>query len=445
MPPSSGPHDVRLSLADALQFDQTRPSAEGSLEDLANEEVDGLTLTMDRRQLIKRGFIVAGTLMRAPMVNLGRCVLWARSGPTISTRAIDLVAESRVIDMLSLLTLDWPKLFSWQRDPRTFHRIDYRRLERSGINVFHPAVETGEKDAYAAAMEWMAGWNHLLPSEPCYLGRVETPADLDRVPETGRIGVIVGFQDSSHFRRLSDVEAFYELGQRVSQLTYNGRNRLGDGCHVRRDRGLSRFGREVVGEMNRLGMAVDVSHCGERTSLDAIAASRVPVLVTHGNCRALVPGQRRCKSDTVIRQLARRGGVMGITMVRAFVSNAPNPTLSDLLDHFDHVAKLVGPEHVGLGSDTDVTAIDPHTGRVRRFYALRGLVPVDRVFQIADGLLGRGWKKEDVRLVLGANFERALGRIWQPASAAVSAREATRRDPFCPASLPSDPDSRGGN
>ncbi|HKI86027.1 MAG TPA: membrane dipeptidase, partial [Thermoanaerobaculia bacterium] len=241
------------------------------------------------------------------------------------------------------------------------------------------------------------------------------------------------------------VAAFYELGQRVSQLTYNGRNRLGDGCYVRPDRGLTRFGQAVVGEMNRVGMAVDVSHCGERTSLDAIAASRMPVLVTHGNCKALVPGQRRCKSDAVIRRLARSGGVMGITMVRAFVSSAPNPTLGDLLDHFDHVANLVGPEHVGLGSDTDVTAVDPRTGRVRPFYKLRGLDPADRVFQIADGLLGRGWTRKDVKLVLGGNFARALAQIWHPVSRNGLLREQRRRDPFCPAPRPLGAELRFGH
>lgn len=387
---------------------------------------------MNRREFLKAGALGVAGALGSPMLNLGRCRLFAAPSPAISTRAADLVLSSRVIDMLSLLTLDWPELFDWQREPASFHEGDFRGLEISGIDVFHPAVETRQHDPYAAAMQWMAGWNHLLDSEPCFLGRVAAPEDLDHVPRIGKVGVIVGFQDSDHFRTIQDVRTFYELGQRVSQLTYNERNRLGDGCYLRHDRGLTAYGAEVVAEMNRLGMAVDLSHCGEKTTLDAIAASRWPTLVTHANCKALVPGQPRCKSDEVIRRLAKSGGVMGITMVRAFVDHTSTPSLDDLLDHFDHVAKLVGPEHVGLGSDTDVTARDPATGRLRPFYTLRGLDPRARVFQIADGLLGRGWRAEDVRLALGGNFRRVLGVVWRPGGAA-AARAAGRRDPFCPA------------
>jgi membrane dipeptidase len=213
---------------------------------------------------------------------------------------------------------------------------------------------------------------------------------------------------------VADVAHFHGLGQRVSQLTYNTRNALGSGCYEATDRGLSVFGQRVVGEMDRLGMAVDVSHCGERTALDAVATSRRPVLITHGNCRALVPGQPRCRSDELLRAVARSGGVMGITVVRAFVSGKSRPALPDLLDHFDHVAKLAGVEHVGLD-------------------------PVARIFQIADGLLGRGWSEPAVRLVLGGNFERALGAIW---GAAKAAPEMLARDPFCPARSPRVPPVR---
>ena len=227
------------------------------------------------------------------------------------------------------------------------------------------------------------------------------------------------------------MEAFYRHGQRISQLTYNSRNRIGDGCKVAHDGGLTRFGAEIVAAMDRVGMGVDLSHCGERTTLDAIEASTRPVLVTHSNCRALVPGQPRCKSDRVIRSLARRGGVMGITVVRAFVSNRRTPTLDDLLDHFDHVAHIAGVEHLGLGSDLDADGVDPTTGRPRAPYVIRGLDPRARVYQIADGLLARGYKPSDVQLVLGGNFLRVLGEIW--GHSPVPADPQQRRDPFCPA------------
>jgi membrane dipeptidase len=369
------------------------------------------------------------------MLNFGRCRLLAQPAVEISSRAADLVLATTVIDMLGLLTLDWPKLFAWQRRSEPFVESDFRAFERSAIDVIHPAVETRRPDAHAGALRWLEGWNRLLePADRCFLAPIASSADLVAAPSTGRIGVIVGFQDSDHIRTAGDVAEFHRLGQRVSQLTYNTHNRLGSGCYEPVDRGLTRFGAEIVAAMNVAGMAIDLSHCGERTARDAIAASSRPVLVTHSNCKALVPRQPRNKSDGTIRRLAARGGVLGITTVRAFAGSSATPTIADLLDHFDHVAKLVGPEHVGIGSDVDVPAVDPATGRIHTFYAIAGLVPELRVFQIAEGLLRRGWRSEDVALVLGGNFARVLGGIWG-AAPAVRGR-AARRDPFCPAPDP---------
>src|SRR6202044_3020689 len=130
-----------------------------------------------------------------------------------------------------------------------------------------------------------------------------------------------------------DVDEFYRMGQRLTQLTYNSSNLLGDGCKVSQDRGLTSFGGEVIARMNSIGMAIDVSHCGQRTSLDAIAASKKPVLITHSNCRALAPGVARCKPDEVIRAAAGKGGVLGITSVRRFVRATGAVTIEDVLDH----------------------------------------------------------------------------------------------------------------
>jgi len=385
---------------------------------------------MNRRQFLRTGLLAGAALAGAPMLNLGRCRLLGSPGPAISTRAADLVLGARVIDMLSLLTLDWPKLLRWHQGRAAFVERDFRALEIAGIDILHPAVETSSADPAGAAERWIGGWNSLLGSQGCFLARVDSPATLRAVPQQGKLGVILGFQNSNHFRTAEDVAAFYRRGQRLSQLTYNSRNELGSGCYEARDDGLSPFGAAVVAEMNRLGMAIDVSHCGERTSRDAIAASRQPVLATHSNCRALVAVQPRCKSDSLIRELAARGGVMGITMVRPFVSSSSSPNLDHVLDHFDHVARLVGVEHVGLGSDVDVTGIDPATGRRNPIYDIAGLEPRARVFQIADGLLRRGWSGRAIELILGENFRRALGEIWKDSK---PRNLPTRRDPFCPA------------
>jgi len=376
---------------------------------------------MDRRRFL-RGVVMAGAgAFAAPMVNLGRCRVFADDGapgggPLRAVRAVDLMGQAAVIDMLGLLTLDWPQLVRWHREPGTFGEADFARLRASGIDVFHPAVEPKQPDAHAAVRRWLNGWHQLLAAQPRYFVRVDGVADVVRAKAEGKVGLILGFQNSDHFRTVDDVQRFHALGQRVSQLTYNARNRIGSGCKAADD-GLTAFGAEVVTTMNRVGMAVDVSHCGERTTLDAIAASSRPVLITHSNCRALV-GHPRCKSDAVLRAMAARGGVMGITAVRAFVSQPAEPSLDDLLDHFDHVARVAGPEHVGLGSDVDVDARDPRSGRVRPAYAIRGLDPARRTFEVVEGLLRRGWSPKDVEGVLGGNFRRALASIWGAPSTA---------------------------
>jgi membrane dipeptidase len=366
------------------------------------------------------------------MIARGR-VLLSPSSVEVSTRAADLVWGSMVVDMLGLLTMDWGKLDLWQAAPGSFDESEYRRLEATGIDVFHPAVERESRDPHGEAERRIAGWKGLLEDQPCFLDEIDSFARMTADRELGRLGVLVGMQNSDHFRTARDVEAFYRLGQRVSQLTYNTSNRLGSGCLVANDRGLTPLGAEVVGEMNRLGMAIDVSHCGERTSLDAIRLSKKPVLVTHANCRALVPHQLRNKSDKLIEELALRGGVVGITMVRGFVHGS-SATLAQLLDHFDHVARVAGIEHVGLGSDLAADAVDPRSGLPWSSYQVRGLDLGRRVFQVADGLLERGYTSRHVELVLGGNFLRALGEIGsvEPWAPLPDARE-TRRDPFCPA------------
>jgi membrane dipeptidase len=321
-----------------------------------------------------------------------------------STRVVDLVAESNVIDMLGLLTLNWSLLARWHQNPAAFTDVDFRKVRSSGIDVFHPAVALGTGQSYAVTRTWFEKWNRLLTQHPDFFVRVDFPNDLARAKQEGKIGIILGMQDANHFRCVDDVDAFYGMGQRLTQLTYNSENQVGDGCQVSHDKGLTAFGREVVARMNSIGMAIDVSHCGQRTSLDAIALSKKPVLITHSNCRALAPGVARCKSDEVIRAAARNGGVLGITAVRHFVRAKDPVTIEDVLDHFDYAARLVGVEHVGVGSDFD---LDAHPS-----YDIPGLNHSNRIYELTEGLLRRGYSGAHISLMLGGNFQRALQQIW---------------------------------
>jgi membrane dipeptidase len=221
---------------------------------------------------------------------------------------------------------------------------------------------------------------------------------------------VIGQQNSGHFRTVEDVDRFYGLGQRVSQLTYRG-NRIGGGSSGVPDPGLSAYGIQIVERMNEVGMAVDISHCGDRTTMNAIEASRKPVLVTHSNCRALVPGSARCKTDEAIKRMAAGGGVMGITMVRTFVGAGGQVTIERVLDHIDHLTKLVGVEHVGVGSDVDLNGRDTPAHSTKRF-DLDGIDYARKIYDLAEGLVKRTYSNLDIELILGGNFERALTETW---------------------------------
>jgi len=360
---------------------------------------------LSRRSLLRS----AGIALAAPLINRGRFALFAQSDAKYSSRTIELVARSTVIDMLGLLTLNYRKLTQWESDPRQFRADDLTRLKRSGITVFHPAVGYTSGDIYASSFRDILGWNAFLATHKDDFHGIHTAAQLKQSKASGKIGIMIGQQNSAHFRTVDDVNAFYKLGQRVSQLTYRG-NKIGGGSSDARDTGLKPYGTEIVARMNQLGMAIDISHCGDRTTLDAIDASTKPVLVTHSNCRALNAGSARCKTDEAIERMAAKGGVMGVTMVRTFVRGYGSVTLANYLDHIDHLVQMVGVEHVGIGSDVDLDGRDP--AQQPRKFDLDGVDYSKKIFDITEGLVNRNYSDEDIGLILGGNFERALGEIW---------------------------------
>ncbi len=325
-----------------------------------------------------------------------------------ATRAVDLVAQSNVIDMLGLLTLDWPLLSRWQSAPGNFGAADFQKLRASGIDVFHPAVAF-DTQPYRVTLDWFTKWNAFIAQHPQYFMRVDDSHGLVNAKAQGKIGIILGMQDANHLRSVDDVDSFYRMGQRLTQLTYNSVNRLGAGCKAK-DSGLTQFGAEVVARMNSVGMAIDVSHCGDRTTLDAIEASKKPVLITHSNCRAVAGPVARCKSDEAIRAAARKGGVIGLTSVRHFVRAKDPVTIENALDHFDHAVRVAGIEHVGVGSDLDLDGRDRHTGPM--LYDIAGLNRTRRIYELTDGLVRRGYTNEQIGLLLGGNFQRVLQQIW---------------------------------
>ena len=345
--------------------------------------------------------------LAAPMINSGRFSLFGQTHATYCARTVDLVESSTVIDMLGLLTLDYRKFSDWATDPARFRQADFVRLQRSGINVFHPAVGYTSGDIYGESLRDITRWNTFIKARPAQFLRIEGTRDFDRTKALGKIGIVIGQQNSEHFRTVEDVDRFYALGQRVLQLTYRG-NRIGGGSSDARDIELTEYGTAIVERMNRVGMAIDVSHCADRTTLEAIEASASPVLVTHSNCRSLVYSSR-CKTDEAIRRMAAKGGVMGVTMVRGFASAGGVTTMDAVLDHIDHIARLVGVEHAGVGSDVDLDGRDAHTPRK---YDLDGIDYSKKIFDLTEGLVRRNYSSRDIELILGGNFERALAAMW---------------------------------
>ncbi|HEV8160626.1 MAG TPA: membrane dipeptidase, partial [Pyrinomonadaceae bacterium] len=249
-----------------------------------------------RREMLKRTALAGVGVIAAPMINLGRFQLFANSTKEYSARAIDLVRQSTVIDMLCVMTLDFTKQAKWFNDPESFTSADLEPFKESGINVIHPAIGMGGMNSYANVLEFFAFWNGFIANHDERFMRIDSSDDFARVKKSGKLGVILGLQNSDQFRKPDDVDFFRNLGQRVSQLTYNSRNFIGNGSTERTDEGISDFGAAIIERMNKVGMAIDVSHCGDQTTLDAFEISKKPVLITHSNVRALVNGHPRCKT-----------------------------------------------------------------------------------------------------------------------------------------------------
>jgi len=381
---------------------------------------------ISRREMLRRAGLTGAAVLAAPMINRGRFRLFANSTTEYSRQAVDLIGRTTVIDMLSVLTLNFPNQTKWFKDPETFTATDLKPYTDSGINVIHPAVGMGGPNAYENALQFFGSWNGFIASNGDFFTRIDSPADLKRVKKSGKLGIVLGIQNSEHFRRPDDVDLFRGLGQRVSQLTYNARNLIGNGSTERRDDGISDFGISIIERMNKTGMAIDVSHCCDRTTLDAFEISKKPVLITHSNCRALVPGHPRLKTDEAIKKVGEAGSVIGITGVRMFVKGDEPTTVEHVLDHFDHVKKLIGPQHLGVGSDIDLYGYDampPELNKQLRAgykgsYSFREKIDIEglnhpkRMFDLTEGLIRRKYSDSEIEGILGGNFERVLTQVW---------------------------------
>jgi len=316
--------------------------------------------------------------------------------------------------------------------------IDERALREahaSGLTAVNITLGyvAGPDDPYAYTLHTLEVWDGILKARAGDLRKVDTAADILRARDEGRIGVIYGFQNAAQVGdKLERIDTFHALGVRVIQLTYNPANQIGDGSMAPLNRGLTPFGREVVAKLDEKRIMVDLSHSGERTCLDAIAASVRPISINHTGCRALCDLPRN-KTDAELRGVAERGGFVGVYFM-PFLNLSGHAHAEDVVAHIDHAVNVCGEDHVGIGTDGGVTAIDDleaYQARLAREVAERArsgigakgersdtypfavdLRGVDQFHKLAELLKARGYSGRRVEKILGLNFLAYAQEIW---------------------------------
>ncbi|MRW89672.1 peptidase M19 [Duganella sp. FT80W] len=316
--------------------------------------------------------------------------------------------------------------------------IDARSLadaKASGLNAFNMTIGYvfGDGDPYEKSLADVHAWNIFIQKQSAHLLLVRGAADIKRAQAEKRIGVILGFQNAAMMGKdARRVEVFAKGGIRVIQLTYNGPNQLGDGSMAPSNKGLTEFGRDVVDQLNRNRILVDLSHSGEQICLDAATASRAPIIISHTGCRAVADLPRN-KTDRELRLVADKGGFVGIYFM-PFLAAGRQPMAADLIAHIEHAIHVCGEDHVGIGTDGTVPQIDDMATymkgledevRQRRAAGISApgerpdIVPFlpdlmgrDKFYKLADLLAKRGHSSSRIEKILGTNFLRVADSVW---------------------------------
>lgn len=253
---------------------------------------------------------------------------------------------------------------------------------------------------------------------------VSTVREVQQAKHDGRLAITFDIEGMNALNgRLEMIEFYYRLGVRQILLAYNRDNLAGGGCHGSDDR-LTEFGRDAITEMNRLGMFVDLSHCGLRTSMQAMEHSSAPVIFSHSNAKSLRSHGRNI-TDEQIRACAETGGIVGAVGVSAFLCDGDGATVDDLVDHVDYLIQVAGPNHVGVGLDyafpvetvgiDEMIAANPQYWPVHEGYGKTAIqfLPPEDLIALTEGLIERGHEGEVIRGVLGGNFLSLAERVWQ--------------------------------
>jgi membrane dipeptidase len=302
-------------------------------------------------------------------------------------------------------------------------RSVFEDMRKGGLTAANCTCSVWE--GFEATMRNVAEWKRLLRENADLVTQVHTTADIRRAKREGRTGIILGFQNVTAFEdQLGYVQLFKELGVGVAQMAYNTQNLVGTGCYESRDGGLSDFGREIVAEMNRVGMLCDLSHVGPKTSEDVILASRKPVAYTH-ILPAALKAHPRNKTDAQIRFIAERGGFVGVTMFPPFLAKGNEASVDDLVAAIEHVVGIAGEDSVGIGTDftqdQDAAFFEWLThdkGYARRLTTFAevvnplGLRTIGEFPNLTRAMEKAGWPERRIRKVMGENWVRVLGEVW---------------------------------
>jgi membrane dipeptidase len=302
-------------------------------------------------------------------------------------------------------------------------------IRQSGITAVNYTIS--ERD-FEGTIKNFALMQALPEKYPDTFMIVRSHADISRAKRAKTLGIIPGFQYTAF---LEDdpgrIEMFRNLGVRIMQITYNNRSIFGDGCLEPGNAGLSKVGTVAVRKMNEIGVAVDLSHSGPRTTAEAIAASSKPVLISHAGCAAIYAHPRN-KPDDILKSLADRGGYFGVYLMPYLVASPTVPTHEHVIDHLLHAINICGADHVGIGSDGSIEKVVLTAAQKAAFDAdlasrkklgigapgedrspyVPDLNGPDHMLLIAEELARRGQPSSVIEKVLGSNFQRVLSDIW---------------------------------
>ena len=301
-------------------------------------------------------------------------------------------------------------------------RAVFEDMRKGGLSAANCTVSVWEN--FQATVENIAAMKTMIRDNADILTLVRNTSDIRRAKAEGKTGIILGFQNAHAFEdNLGYVEAFADMGVRVVQLCYNTQNLVGTGCYER-DGGLSDFGREVVAEMNQVGILVDLSHVGVKTSEETILASKKPVCYSHCLPSGLKQHPRN-KSDEQLRFIADHGGFVGVTMFAPFLARGIEANVDDYVEAIGYVINLIGEDNVGIGTDftqgQDQAFFDWLThdkGRYRRLTDFGTIVNPEGIRTIggfpnlAMAMERAGWSEARIVKIIGGNWMRVFKDVW---------------------------------